>query len=56
VPPRLVVATLCRARYEACPAYRFVKAAGRPLHPADFLSWVVHKIPAGCDDSVPQQG
>ncbi len=55
-PPRIVVATLCRAGYKACPAYRFTRAAGKLLHPADFSAWVVLGIPAGCENSVPQPG
>ncbi|HEX9048945.1 MAG TPA: hypothetical protein VF841_00260 [Anaeromyxobacter sp.] len=42
-----VVATYCRARFGDCPAYRYVRAAGRLLHPADFRSWVLDGIAPG---------
>lgn len=48
-PPQLVMATLCRKGFQACPAYRFTQAAGKLLHPADFWSWVVLGIPPGCN-------
>jgi hypothetical protein len=35
-----VAAVWCRAAHDRCPAYRFVRSAGRPLHPADFAAWV----------------
>ena len=44
---RDVVATYCRARHAECPAYRYVRAAGHGLHPADFRSWVVEGIRPG---------
>jgi hypothetical protein len=55
-PPRLVIATLCRAGYQACPAFRFTRSSGKLLHPADFVAWVVRGIPAGCEDPIPQPG
>jgi hypothetical protein len=56
LPPRIVVATLCRAGFKACPAHRFTRAAGRLLHPADFIAWVTLRIPTCYDDETPQQG
>jgi len=55
-PPRFVLGTLCRAAYQACPAYRFTRVTRKLLHPADFVSWVVLKIPAGYVTMSPQQG
>ena len=44
---REVVATYCHGPFGECPAYRFVRASGRLLHPADFRAWVVQGIPPG---------
>jgi hypothetical protein len=44
---RDVVATYCRGKFGDCPAYRYVRAAGRLLHPADFRSWVLDGISPG---------
>ena len=44
---RDIVATYCRGRFGDCPAYRYVRAAGRLLHPADYRSWVVDRIAPG---------
>jgi hypothetical protein len=55
-PPKVVVATLCRGGHEHCPAFRFTRASGKLVHPADFVSWIVLGIPAGYDDSLPQPG
>ena len=44
---RDVVAAYCRGRFGDCPAYRFVRAAGRLLHPADYRSWVLDGISPG---------
>jgi hypothetical protein len=55
-PPGVVVQTLCRGSHEGCPAFRFTRASGKLLHPADFESWVILRIPAGYDDILPQPG
>ncbi len=44
---RDVAAAYCRGSYGDCPAYRYVHAAGRELHPADFRAWVVEGISPG---------
>ncbi len=44
---RDVTAAYCRGRYGDCPAYRYVRAAGRFLHPADFHAWVVEGLSPG---------
>ncbi len=54
--PRDVFATYCRAGWGNCPGYRYVRAAGHLMHPADFRSWVVRGvIPGRIDmDSSPE--
>ena len=42
-----IVASYCRGDHASCPAYRYVRAAGRPLNPADFQAWVVDGISPG---------
>ncbi len=42
-----VVASYCRGHYGSCPGYRYVRAAGRLLNPADFRAWVVDRIQPG---------
>jgi hypothetical protein len=51
--PRVVVASCCRERHASCPAYRYVRAAGRPLDPADFRAWVLDRISPGRTDPDP---
>ncbi len=53
---RDVVATYCRDRYGDCPAYRYLRAAGRPVHPSDFRSWVVEGISPGRVEPAPGVG
>ncbi len=48
---RDVLASYCRERHAACPAYRYVRAAGRPVDPADFRAWVVDEISPGRVDA-----
>jgi hypothetical protein len=50
---REIVASYCRGRYGDCPAYRYVRAAGHPLNPADFRAWVVEGISPGRVDPYP---
>ncbi len=50
---REVLATYCRGPYGDCPAYRYVRAAGRPVHPADFRAWVVLDVAPGQVDARP---
>ncbi len=52
-PPLKVVQEHCRGEYARCGAYRFTRAAGRLLNPADFFSWVVRRIPPGGLEPVP---
>ncbi len=42
-----LVASYCRGQYGSCSAYRYVRAAGRLLNPADFRAWVVEGITPG---------
>jgi hypothetical protein len=44
---RDVVAAYCRGPFGDCPAYRYVRAAGRLVHPADYRSWVLDGIAPG---------
>ncbi len=46
-PPARAVAALCRGEFGACPAYRYIRAAGRTVHPADFVAWLVRGIGPG---------
>jgi len=39
--------SLCHADFFLCPAYRFLRATGRSVHPADFEAWVVRGISPG---------
>ncbi len=50
---RRVVASYCREHHAACPAYRYVRAAGRPVDPADFFGWVIEGISPGRVDPDP---
>jgi hypothetical protein len=50
---REVLATYCRGPFGECPAYRYVRASGRLLHPADFRAWVVQGIGPGRLDAAP---
>ncbi|HET8538730.1 MAG TPA: hypothetical protein VFL83_02540 [Anaeromyxobacter sp.] len=50
---RDIVAAYCHGRHGDCPAYRYVRAAGRPLHAADFRAWVVERISPGCVEPDP---
>lgn len=45
--PRLVLATYCHAAHESCPAFRYLRAAGHPAHPADFRAWVILGVSPG---------
>ncbi len=56
VPPRLVLSTLCRGDHESCPAFRYTRAAGKLLHPSDFVAWVVRGITPGCEEATPHPG
>ena len=49
-----VVASYCRGHYGSCPGYRYVRAAGRLLNPADFRAWVVEGISPGHADASPE--
>jgi hypothetical protein len=49
-PGREIAAALCRADFGACPAYRFVKAAGRSVNSSDFDAWVVRQVRSGRTD------
>jgi hypothetical protein len=42
-----VLASYCRGAHDNCPGYRYVRAAGRLLNPADFQAWVVQRIAPG---------
>lgn len=56
VPARVdreISATFCRGRFDSCAAYRYVRAAGRPLNPADFQAWVVDRLSPGRVDPAP---
>jgi hypothetical protein len=35
-----VVRAFCRGDHASCPAWRFVAAAGRSVHPGDFTAWI----------------
>jgi hypothetical protein len=48
-----ILATYCRGPYGDCPAYRYVRAAGHAVHPADFRAWVVRRVAAGRIDARP---
>ena len=52
---REVVATYCRGPFGECPAYRYVRASGRLLHPADFRAWVLRAISPGRIDPAPDR-
>jgi hypothetical protein len=45
--PKDVIAAYCHGPFGACPAYRYVRASGRLLHPSDFRAWVVMGISPG---------
>ncbi len=49
-----VISAFCRGSHLECPAYRFVRAAGRLVHPADFTRWVAQSVtpPGGATDAV----
>jgi hypothetical protein len=42
-----VVRALCRGAHERCHAFRFLAAAGRGVHPADFEAWIARGVPPG---------
>jgi hypothetical protein len=44
---RAILDSYCRGSYGDCPAYRYVRAAGHPVHPADFRAWVVLDLVPG---------
>ncbi len=46
-----VIASYCRGHYGGCPAYRYLRAAGHLVHPADFRAWVVDGISPGQVDA-----
>lgn len=50
---REILAAYCRGPYGTCPAYRYVRAAGHLLHPADFRAWVVEDVAPGRIDARP---
>lgn len=52
--PREVLAAYCRGAYGGCPAYRYVRASGHLLHPADFRAWVVRGLTPGRIDASPE--
>ena len=47
---REVVAAYCRGAHESCPAFRYLRATGRPSHPSDFRAWVLRGVPPGRTD------
>jgi len=49
-----VIASYCRGQYGECPGYRYVRAAGRLLNPADFRAWVVEGIAPGRAEPSPE--
>jgi hypothetical protein len=49
--PRHVVAVYCRGNHASCPAFRYLRASGHPVHAADFESWVLRDIPPGRSDA-----
>ncbi len=51
-----IVAAYCRGHHASCAAYRYVRAAGRPLNPADFRAWVVDGISPGHAEPSPESG
>ena len=50
---REVFATYCRGHHDACPAYRYLRAAGHPVNAADFRAWVVEGVSPGRVDPPP---
>ncbi len=48
-----VLRSYCHADYLLCPAYRFLRATGRSVHPADFEAWVIRGISPGRLDPDP---
>lgn len=44
---REVQAGFCRGTFCDCPAYRYIRATGRALHPADFVAWVLRGLTPG---------
>lgn len=44
---RDVVAAFCRGPYGDCPGFRYVRASGHAVHPADFRAWVTREISPG---------
>jgi hypothetical protein len=50
---RTILGTYCRGSYGDCPGYRYVRAAGHPVHPADFRAWVVLDLSPGRLDAPP---
>lgn len=52
---RDTVATYCRGPYGDCPGYRYVRASGHAVHPADFRAWVTRGIsPGRVEPAVPE--
>ncbi len=45
--PREVLAAYCRGGWSTCPGYRYVRASGQLMHPADFRAWVVLGVVPG---------
>ncbi len=52
--PRAVLAAYCRGAYGSCPAYRYVRASGHLLNPADFRAWVVRGVAPGRIEPSPE--
>ena len=50
---REIVAAYCRGDHSGCPAYRYLRAAGRPVNLADFRAWVVEGVSPGRVDPPP---
>ncbi len=42
-----VIAAYCRGDPGSCPALRYLRATGRPAHPADFRAWVLRGVRPG---------
>lgn len=42
-----LVRGLCQGPFATCPAFRFLLAAGRAVHPADFAAWVLRGVSPG---------
>lgn len=44
---RAILDSYCRGSHGDCPAYRYVRAAGQCVHPADFRAWVILDLVPG---------